>query len=138
MVALVNMVNFSGWLCRHETVSINEKMIAEGYAWEYDGGTKNKNFKELRRFETWRERFVMQLDIRNVRTRWINVDKDEQKAEMVELFEAKSLPTIRDFQPLQVSSLMRVLSVARNTTVIVQSLTSKFWRRLFLKMVSQS
>jgi len=32
----------------------------------------------------------MQLDIRNVRTRWINVDKDEQKAkEMVELFEAK-------------------------------------------------
>ena len=31
-----------------ETVSINEKMIAEGYAWEYDGGTKNKNFQELR------------------------------------------------------------------------------------------
>ena len=23
-------------------------MIAEGYAWEYDGGTKNKNFHELR------------------------------------------------------------------------------------------
>ena len=22
-------------------------MIAEGYAWEYDGGTKNKNFQEL-------------------------------------------------------------------------------------------
>ena len=23
-------------------------MIAEGYAWEYDGGTKKKNFEELR------------------------------------------------------------------------------------------
>ena len=30
-----------GWLyIGDETVSINEKMIAEGYAWEYDGGTK--------------------------------------------------------------------------------------------------
>jgi len=38
-----------GWLyIGDETVSINEKMIAEGYAWEYDGGTKNKNFQELR------------------------------------------------------------------------------------------
>jgi len=27
--------------------SLNEKMIAEGYAWEYDGGTKKKNFAEL-------------------------------------------------------------------------------------------
>jgi endonuclease YncB( thermonuclease family) len=37
-----------GWLyIGDETVSINEKMIAEGYAWEYDGGTKNKNFQEL-------------------------------------------------------------------------------------------
>ena len=37
-----------GWLyIGDETVSINEKMIAEGYAWEYDGGTKNKNFREL-------------------------------------------------------------------------------------------
>ena len=30
------------------SVSLNEKMIDEGYAWEYDGGTKNKNFEELR------------------------------------------------------------------------------------------
>ena len=38
-----------GWLyIGDETVSINEKMIAEGYAWAYDGGTKNKNFQELR------------------------------------------------------------------------------------------
>ena len=29
-------------------VSLNEKMIAEGYAWAYDGGTKQKNFEELK------------------------------------------------------------------------------------------
>ena len=41
-----------GWLyIGDETVSINEKMIAEGYAWEYDGGTKNKNFQELREIQ---------------------------------------------------------------------------------------
>ena len=27
--------------------SLNEKMIAEGMAWTYDGGTKKKNFAEL-------------------------------------------------------------------------------------------
>ena len=38
-----------GWLyVGDDTVSLNEQMIAEGYAWEYDGGTKNKNFAELR------------------------------------------------------------------------------------------
>ena len=38
-----------GWLyIGDETVSINEKMIEEGYAWEYDGGTKKKDFQELR------------------------------------------------------------------------------------------
>ena len=37
-----------GWLYVGESdVSLNEQMIAEGYAWEYDGGTKNKNFDEL-------------------------------------------------------------------------------------------
>ena len=30
------------------SVSLNERMIDEGYAWAYDGGTKNKNFEELR------------------------------------------------------------------------------------------
>ena len=30
------------------SVTLNEKMIDEGYAWAYDGGTKNKNFEELR------------------------------------------------------------------------------------------
>ena len=30
-----------------ETISINNQMVAEGYAWEYDGGTKKKNFEEL-------------------------------------------------------------------------------------------
>ena len=38
-----------GWLYIGDaTVSLNEKMIDEGYAWPYDGGTKNKNFEELR------------------------------------------------------------------------------------------
>ena len=31
-----------------ETVSLNEEMIGEGYAWPYDGGTKKKDFEELR------------------------------------------------------------------------------------------
>ena len=38
-----------GWLYVGESdVSINEQMIDEGYAWSYDGGTKQKNFEELR------------------------------------------------------------------------------------------
>ena len=38
-----------GWLYVGDTtVSLNEQMIQEGYAWEYDGGTKQKNFEELR------------------------------------------------------------------------------------------
>ena len=38
-----------GWLYIGDAdISINELMIAQGYAWEYDGGTKNKNFEELR------------------------------------------------------------------------------------------
>ena len=30
-----------------EETSLNNQMIIEGYAWEYDGGTKKKNFAEL-------------------------------------------------------------------------------------------
>jgi micrococcal nuclease len=38
-----------GWLYVGDAeLSLNEQMIAEGYAWEYDGGTKQKNFEELR------------------------------------------------------------------------------------------
>ena len=38
-----------GWLyIGDEEVSINEQMIDEGYAWSYDGGTKQKDFEELR------------------------------------------------------------------------------------------
>ena len=38
-----------GWLYINEdTLSLNEQMISEGYAWEYDGGTKKKDFEELR------------------------------------------------------------------------------------------
>ena len=38
-----------GWLYVGDgVVSLNEQMINEGYAWEYDGGTKKKDFQELR------------------------------------------------------------------------------------------
>ena len=38
-----------GWLYIGDgNVSLNEEMITQGYAWSYDGGTKNKDFEELR------------------------------------------------------------------------------------------
>ena len=38
-----------GWLYVGDAdVSLNEQMITEGYAWSYDGGTKKKDFEELR------------------------------------------------------------------------------------------
>ncbi len=38
-----------GWLyVGEDTISLNEQMITEGYAWEYDGGTKQKDFEQLR------------------------------------------------------------------------------------------
>ena len=38
-----------GWLYIGDSqLSLNEQMIDEGYAWSYDGGTKQKNFEELR------------------------------------------------------------------------------------------
>ena len=38
-----------GWLyVGDDTVSLNEQMITEGYAWSYDGGTKQKNIESLR------------------------------------------------------------------------------------------
>ena len=38
-----------GWLYIGDAeVSLNEQMIAEGYAWAYDGGTKQKDFEQLR------------------------------------------------------------------------------------------
>ena len=38
-----------GWLYINEdALSLNEQMITEGYSWEYDGGTKQKNFESLR------------------------------------------------------------------------------------------
>ena len=38
-----------GWLyVGDDDYSLNEQMITEGYAWAYDGGTKQKNFEELR------------------------------------------------------------------------------------------
>ncbi|MGB2926052.1 MAG: thermonuclease family protein [Limnothrix sp.] len=51
---------FLGWLYLDgASVSINEKMINEGYAWAYDGGTKAKDLSQLevlrRQFDTWIE-----------------------------------------------------------------------------------
>ena len=38
-----------GWLYIGDAdLSLNEQMIAEGYAWAYDGGTKQKDFEQLR------------------------------------------------------------------------------------------
>ena len=38
-----------GWLYVGDVdVSLNEQLITVGYAWEYDGGTKKKDFQELR------------------------------------------------------------------------------------------
>tara|TARA_B100000686_G_scaffold297529_1_gene329870 strand:- start:2399 stop:2800 length:402 start_codon:yes stop_codon:yes gene_type:complete len=38
-----------GWLYVGDAeLSLNEEMITEGYAWAYDGGTKQKDFEELR------------------------------------------------------------------------------------------
>ena len=38
-----------GWLYVGDAeISLNEQMITEGYAWEYDGGTKQKDFESLR------------------------------------------------------------------------------------------
>ena len=38
-----------GWLyVGDSTRSLNEEMIEEGYAWAYDGGSKSKNFEELK------------------------------------------------------------------------------------------
>ena len=38
-----------GWLYVGDSqLSLNEEMITEGYAWEYDGGTKQKDFEHLR------------------------------------------------------------------------------------------
>ena len=38
-----------GWLyIGDDTISLNEQMIIEGYAWAYEGGTIQKNFEDLR------------------------------------------------------------------------------------------
>ncbi len=38
-----------GWIyVGSEVRSLNEQMVEEGYAWEYDGGTKEKDLEELK------------------------------------------------------------------------------------------
>ena len=46
--ALGSMVGFLWLYVGDEQVSLNEQMIEQGYAWAYDGGTKQKNFEDLR------------------------------------------------------------------------------------------
>ena len=37
-----------GWFyCSNVESSINNEMIEKGYAWEYDGGKKEKNLQDL-------------------------------------------------------------------------------------------
>ena len=47
-----------GWLYIGDAeLSLNELMINEGYAWAYDGGTKQKDFEELRQLRRSRGTF---------------------------------------------------------------------------------
>ena len=50
LVVLVSTVDYSVglYIGGDASSSLNEQMIEEGYAWAYDGGTKQKNFEELR------------------------------------------------------------------------------------------
>ena len=48
-----------GWLYIGDgETSLNEQMIEEGYAWAYDGGTKQKNFEELREIRRSKGTFI--------------------------------------------------------------------------------
>ena len=52
-----------GWLYVGDAdLSLNEQMITEGYAWAYDGGTKKKDFEELREIRRANGTLVDQLD----------------------------------------------------------------------------
>ena len=52
-----------GWIYIGDSdLSLNEQMITEGYAWAYDGGTKQKNFEELREIRRANGTLVDQLD----------------------------------------------------------------------------
>ena len=52
-----------GWLYIGDgDVSINERMIEQGYAWAYDGGTKNKDFEELREIRRQHGSMVVEWD----------------------------------------------------------------------------
>jgi len=52
-----------GWLYIGDAeLSLNEQMIEEGYAWEYDGGTKKKDFDELREIRKDRGTLVVEWD----------------------------------------------------------------------------
>ena len=46
LVAWVSTVALGSLYVGEDDVSLNEQMITEGYAWEYDGGTKKKDFED--------------------------------------------------------------------------------------------
>ncbi|QDH50724.1 endonuclease [Synechococcus phage S-B43] len=46
--SVVTPVTFSVVAVGDGELSLNEQMITEGYAWPYAGGTKKKDFEELR------------------------------------------------------------------------------------------
>ena len=49
LVGSVNTVVFlGGFISGMQMCPLTNKMITEGYAWSYDGGTKQKDFEELR------------------------------------------------------------------------------------------
>ena len=67
------------------------------------------------------------MNICDVRTRWINVDKDVEKAkQMQELLDGLDSQIINDFLLSLESSHMRVCEEVKNTTAIVQSHISRF------------
>ena len=50
-VGLVSMAALLGWLYIGDAeLSLNELMITEGYAWAYDGGTKQRILKTYVRY----------------------------------------------------------------------------------------
>ena len=52
-----------GWLYIGDAeVSLNEQMIEQGYAWAYDGGTKKKDFEELREIRRQHGSMVVEWD----------------------------------------------------------------------------
>ena len=78
----------------------------------------------------------MKIDFRNVRTRWINVDKDTNKANlMVEMLDTLGFKN-HDFLPSPTSNHMKVFEKVRSIIIAVQNHTSRFLVKPSSKMAS--